>query len=88
MTSLRDALAAALRTVPEATFLRWSVGAIDGKDADAILVDPGFRAALTKAIAEALVTEYDCCTTHDDIKGDEEHIATVTVSRMLGDDHV
>ena len=77
MTSLRDALAAALRTVPEATFLRWSVGAIDGKDADAILVDPGFRAALTKAIAEALTDVYAFAPTHDQ--------AAVIVAGMLGE---
>jgi len=77
VTSLRDALAAALRTVPEATFLRWSVGAIDGKDADAILVDPGFRAALTKAIAEALTDVYAFAPADDQ--------AAAIVARVLGE---
>ena len=54
MADLRDAVAGALRTVPEETFLRWSVGAIDKQDADAILDDPAVRAALVNAVEEGV----------------------------------
>jgi len=66
MSDLRDALASALN---QARF--------NYNEADAVLADPAFRAALTDAIAKALTDVYAFAPTHD--------IAADIVAGMMGE---
>ena len=38
------------------------------------------RDLLEAAVVVGLTTDYDCCCTHDDIKGDEEHVANAILA--------